>query len=59
VLVDHSRTGTFVNDERVLERVRVRAGDRVRIGDPAIELALIDVHAAESTGGTHAAPSPH
>ena len=43
VLLDHSSFGTFVNGERVAERVRVRAGDRVRIGDPGVELALIAV----------------
>ena len=43
VLLDHSSFGTYVNGERVAERVRVRAGDRVRIGDPGIELALIAV----------------
>jgi hypothetical protein len=44
MLLDHSRFGTYVNGERVAERVRVRAGDRVRIGDPGIELALIAVN---------------
>jgi hypothetical protein len=43
VLVDHSSFGTYVNSERVAERVRVCAGDRVRIGDPGVELALISV----------------
>jgi hypothetical protein len=43
VLVDHSSFGTYVNGERVSERVRVFAGDRVRIGDPGVELALICV----------------
>lgn len=43
VLVDHSGFGTFVNGERVAERVRVHAGDRVRIGEPGVELALIAV----------------
>ncbi len=41
MLVDHSTFGTFVNGERVVERVRVRAGDRVWLGDPGVELALI------------------
>jgi hypothetical protein len=46
VLLDHSNFGTFVNGERVMERVRVRGGDRVRLGDPGIELALIAVSGA-------------
>jgi hypothetical protein len=48
ILLDHSSFGTFVNGERVAERVRVRAGDRVRVGDPGVELALIAVDAARS-----------
>lgn len=43
VLLDHSTFGTFVNGERVQERVRVHAGDRVRLGEPGVELALIAV----------------
>jgi hypothetical protein len=43
VLLDHSTFGTFVNAERVAERVRVYSGDRVRLGEPGIELALIAV----------------
>jgi pSer/pThr/pTyr-binding forkhead associated (FHA) protein len=43
VLLDHSTFGTFVNGERVRERVRIYAGDRVRLGEPGIELALIAV----------------
>jgi len=50
VLIDHSRFGTFVNGERVRERVRVHAGDRIRIGDPGLQLELI-------AGESHA-PSP-
>jgi FHA domain len=46
VLLDHSSFGTFVNGERVAERVRVRAGDRIRIGDPGVEFALIAVNQA-------------
>lgn len=43
VLVDHSSYGTFVNGERVSERVRVRAGDKVRLGEPGVELSLIAI----------------
>lgn len=43
LLMDHSRFGTFVNGERVAERTRVHAGERVRVGDPGVELALIAV----------------
>lgn len=43
VLVDYSRFGTQVNGERVAGRVRLRAGDTIRIGDPGIELSLIAV----------------
>lgn len=46
VLVDHSSYGTYVNGERVAERVRLRSGDRVRIGDPGVELSLIAVTGA-------------
>jgi hypothetical protein len=46
LLVDHSQFGTFVNGERVSERVRVHAGDRIRLGEPGVELALIAVGAA-------------
>lgn len=49
VLVDHSRHGSFVNGERVAGRARLRAGDRVRIGDPGVELALISVGARHGT----------
>jgi hypothetical protein len=51
VLLDHSSFGTFVNGERVAERVRVRAGDRVRLGDPGVELALIAVDETPSGAG--------
>jgi len=43
VLLDHSTFGTFVNGERVAERARVYAGDRVRLGEPGVELSLIAV----------------
>ena len=46
VLVDHSSFGTYVNGERVAERVRLHSGDRIRIGDPGVELSLIAVTGA-------------
>jgi hypothetical protein len=49
VLLDHSTFGTFVNGERVQERVRVHAGDRVRLGEPGVELALIAVGEVTAT----------
>jgi pSer/pThr/pTyr-binding forkhead associated (FHA) protein len=49
VLLDHSTFGTFVNGERVQERVRVHAGDRVRLGEPGVELALIAVGEVAAT----------
>jgi hypothetical protein len=42
-LVDHSHYGTFVNGERVSERVRIHAGDKVRLGEPGVELSLITI----------------
>jgi hypothetical protein len=41
----------------VLERVRVHAGDRVRLGEPGIELALIAVGGA--AGDSHVASAPN
>ncbi len=49
VLLDHSTFGTFVNGERVHERVRVHAGDRIRLGEPGVELALIAVGEVPAT----------
>ena len=43
VLVDHSSYGTLVNGERVSERVRLHAGDRIHIGDPGVELSLLSL----------------
>jgi hypothetical protein len=43
-LLDHSNFGTFVNGERVAERVRLLAGDRIRVGDPGVEFSLISVN---------------
>ncbi|HEY6481896.1 MAG TPA: FHA domain-containing protein [Steroidobacteraceae bacterium] len=42
-ILDHSSFGTFVNEERIAGRARVYAGDRVRVGDPGVQLALIAV----------------
>jgi hypothetical protein len=55
VLLDHSTFGTYVNGERVAERVQVRAGDRVRLGDPGVEFALIAVDETSAGTGTSAA----
>lgn len=43
VVIDHSRYGTWVNEEPVRGRQRLAAGDRLRIGDPGVELSLITV----------------
>jgi hypothetical protein len=42
-IVDHSRYGTWLNGLRVAGRASLWAGDRIRIGDPGVELALIAV----------------
>jgi hypothetical protein len=42
-LEDRSTYGTRVNDERVGGRVALRAGDRLRIGSPGVELELVRV----------------
>lgn len=47
-LEDHSTYGTFVNDERVSERIELRVGDRLRIGSPGVECEL--VQAVEDDG---------
>lgn len=44
ILLDHSSFGTYVNGERVAERARLLAGDRIRVGDPGVELSLIAVN---------------
>ncbi len=36
-----STNGTFLNDERVVSRALLRAGDRLRLGNPGVELALV------------------
>ncbi len=59
LLVDHSSFGTLVNGERVSERVRVHAGDRIRLGEPGVELTLIAVAGTSATPASehHAAPA--
>lgn len=47
-IVDHSRHGTWLNGRRIAGRAALAAGDRVRIGDPGVELALIDVGGADA-----------
>jgi len=42
-LEDHSTYGTFLNGERVGGRVALRAGDRLRLGNPGVELELVRV----------------
>lgn len=42
-IIDHSRHGTWLNDERVLARAPLRAGDRVRVGSPGVTLELIAI----------------
>jgi hypothetical protein len=42
-LEDHSTFGSFVNGERAGGRVELRIGDRLRIGNPGIECALLRV----------------
>lgn len=51
-LVPHTSQGTWLNDERVRTRVKVRSGDRLRIGTPGVTLDLIAVGGAD-----HGAPS--
>jgi hypothetical protein len=40
-VVDHSRYGTWLNDEAVVGRAPLRAGDRLRLGRPGVTLELI------------------
>lgn len=44
-IIDHSRHGTWLNDERVLGRAPLRAGDRIRVGSPGVMLELIAIGA--------------
>lgn len=43
VVEDTSRYGTFVNEQRIAGRQQLRAGDRLRLGSPGIEIELIRV----------------
>jgi pSer/pThr/pTyr-binding forkhead associated (FHA) protein len=43
VVEDHASGDTFVNGERVGGRVALRAGDRLRLGSPGLELLLVAV----------------
>ena len=45
VVFDHSSYGTWLNDERVAHRARLKAGDRLRLGAPGIVLELIAIDA--------------
>jgi hypothetical protein len=49
-LLDHSSFGTFVNEERVVERARVYAGDQIRLGEPGTTLTLITLAGGASPG---------
>jgi len=43
VVEDHAGGDTFVNGERVGSRAPLRAGDRLRLGSPGLELLLVAV----------------
>jgi hypothetical protein len=45
VVEDLSTYGTWLNGERVRRRARLRAGDRLRLGLPGVELQLVVVEA--------------
>ncbi len=40
-VIDYSRYGTWLNDERIAGRARLQAGDRLRVGSPGAVLELI------------------
>lgn len=42
-VVNHSRYGTWLNDELVRGSARLSAGDRLRVGEPGVEINLIAV----------------
>ncbi|HZF15875.1 MAG TPA: FHA domain-containing protein [Steroidobacteraceae bacterium] len=43
MVFDHSSYGTWLNDERIAHRARLKAGDRLRLGSPGIVLEFIAV----------------
>jgi hypothetical protein len=43
VVEDHSRYGSYLNGRRVAGKAFLRAGDRLRLGTPGIEVQLIEV----------------
>jgi len=43
MVFDHSSYGTWLNDERIAQRARLKAGDRLRLGAPGIVLEFIAV----------------
>jgi hypothetical protein len=43
VVEDHSKHGSFLNDRRILDKVPLSVGDRLRLGRPGVELQLIEV----------------
>jgi hypothetical protein len=43
VIEDYSRYGSYLNGRRVEDRAFLRAGDRLRLGTPGIEVQLIEV----------------
>ena len=51
-VVDHAAYGTWLNGRRVAGRARLAAGDRLRIGDPGVELALVAVGGGAADAGT-------
>ena len=40
-VLDHSRFGSFLNEERVTTRAPVRVGDRLRLGNPGVEFTFV------------------
>jgi len=48
-LEDQSTYGTFLNGERAGGRVALRAGDRLRLGNPGLELELVRVEDDDGT----------